>query len=462
MASQVGRNDPCPCSSGKKYKKCCLAKEEARRGQPPQAPEKLTSRTAPSGDRSGAEAPAIALPAEARRALSPSEQRWERFWEDFEQAPRDERLNRAREVVETEPELDGEWVFELCEKIVPELQREGRLAEADAFLDLICTRHPGAAAEEAHWIAYLRTQNALLRPAGDVRGALLAWVPHARRNVEFFEAMLERLRFHDRIDEVLAATASAWPLFRDDPELINPQGWFLTPAVKLVIDRAVESQPGLSPEDPSLWAALMPFLADLDPDRVKEEIRMRAAPSPRGWQASAFAESGPKVEKDLFLLSLDFRDALHRHFGWTFLRAELGREELTRALLDAEPERPAPRGRSPGKPRTALKRPLLLPSPAPIEQYLLRLVSIFSSKPHRAAALAMALFPWLAFLMDRGLIEPAQAHSLAAELRKRLEPLPRLLDSQVCDPILQRDLAEALRAAWPRSAGALQEETVAL
>jgi hypothetical protein len=26
--STVGRNDPCPCGSGKKYKKCCLAKEK--------------------------------------------------------------------------------------------------------------------------------------------------------------------------------------------------------------------------------------------------------------------------------------------------------------------------------------------------------------------------------------------------------------------------------------------------
>ena len=24
--SKVGRNDPCPCGSGKKYKKCCLSK----------------------------------------------------------------------------------------------------------------------------------------------------------------------------------------------------------------------------------------------------------------------------------------------------------------------------------------------------------------------------------------------------------------------------------------------------
>jgi tetratricopeptide (TPR) repeat protein len=29
MIAKPGRNDPCPCGSGAKYKKCCLAKEEA-------------------------------------------------------------------------------------------------------------------------------------------------------------------------------------------------------------------------------------------------------------------------------------------------------------------------------------------------------------------------------------------------------------------------------------------------
>jgi len=31
LGPRVGRNDPCPCGSGKKYKKCCLAKDEAAR-----------------------------------------------------------------------------------------------------------------------------------------------------------------------------------------------------------------------------------------------------------------------------------------------------------------------------------------------------------------------------------------------------------------------------------------------
>ena len=27
LMPKIGRNDPCPCGSGKKYKKCCLGKE---------------------------------------------------------------------------------------------------------------------------------------------------------------------------------------------------------------------------------------------------------------------------------------------------------------------------------------------------------------------------------------------------------------------------------------------------
>ena len=26
VAQRIGRNDPCPCGSGQKYKKCCLGK----------------------------------------------------------------------------------------------------------------------------------------------------------------------------------------------------------------------------------------------------------------------------------------------------------------------------------------------------------------------------------------------------------------------------------------------------
>jgi uncharacterized protein len=28
MVEKIGRNDPCPCGSGKKYKNCCLTKKK--------------------------------------------------------------------------------------------------------------------------------------------------------------------------------------------------------------------------------------------------------------------------------------------------------------------------------------------------------------------------------------------------------------------------------------------------
>lgn len=31
MNEKVGRNDPCPCGSGKKYKQCCMLKNQPKR-----------------------------------------------------------------------------------------------------------------------------------------------------------------------------------------------------------------------------------------------------------------------------------------------------------------------------------------------------------------------------------------------------------------------------------------------
>jgi hypothetical protein len=48
--AKTGRNDPCPCGSGNKYKKCCLTKDEAAERerlaaavQPPASPPHLSS-----------------------------------------------------------------------------------------------------------------------------------------------------------------------------------------------------------------------------------------------------------------------------------------------------------------------------------------------------------------------------------------------------------------------------------
>lgn len=460
MASTVGRNAPCPCGSGRKYKKCCLDKDEAQSRQPTvqsSTQDALAVGAVSSGVLS--QTPELKGPSAANVPceLSPAEQRWERFFLDFDPAPLDRRLELACEAVETEPDFDSEWAFELCGGVIRRLQRESRLDEVDAFLDLIRARQPAVAEEEAHWLASYRTENALLREKADVRTALLAWVPHARRNLPFFEAMLDRLRFHNRIDDAIAATESAWPLFRSDPKLHNPEKWFLRPAVELVIDRAVDSQPALSPDDPTLWMALEPFLPDLDQNLVQEEVRVRAAASPRAWQAVALASSGENAEKNLHLLCMDFRDMLRLRLGWSLARAELGREELVSALLSWERSL---RSKSKEKrlPIPTGATDWLLPNPDGIEEHIKSLADSFTGKSYRVAALTLALFPWLSFLVELGFLQAPQARSIADKLRERLESLPALLDRQVYDPVLKQDLEWALRKAAHRGTSSPMEE----
>lgn len=47
MIEKVGRNDPCPCGSGKKYKSCCLSKEQQKKS--PLGGRKFTAKVLSAG-----------------------------------------------------------------------------------------------------------------------------------------------------------------------------------------------------------------------------------------------------------------------------------------------------------------------------------------------------------------------------------------------------------------------------
>lgn len=47
MIEKIGRNDPCSCGSGKKYKNCCLQKEQQKKG--PLGGRKFTAKILSAG-----------------------------------------------------------------------------------------------------------------------------------------------------------------------------------------------------------------------------------------------------------------------------------------------------------------------------------------------------------------------------------------------------------------------------
>lgn len=49
MSEKYGRNDPCPCGSGKKYKNCCLGKQEGHKTSTLAGKRKFTAKLISGG-----------------------------------------------------------------------------------------------------------------------------------------------------------------------------------------------------------------------------------------------------------------------------------------------------------------------------------------------------------------------------------------------------------------------------
>lgn len=58
MTEKVGRNDPCPCGSGKKYKSCCLMKQEQKKTSTLTGKRKFTAKLISGGGVKPAQQPA--------------------------------------------------------------------------------------------------------------------------------------------------------------------------------------------------------------------------------------------------------------------------------------------------------------------------------------------------------------------------------------------------------------------
>ncbi len=142
------RNEPCPCGSGKKYKKCCLKKEEQTHRE-----ETLTARMA--------EQPVVVAPPVARE-LDPHEEALERLWTEFDEGDYERRIALFTDSLGDEELMDADFAFEMVNEIEPEAVRRGERDRFDALVEAARERRPEIYAQNVgYWGGSLIT-NALV------------------------------------------------------------------------------------------------------------------------------------------------------------------------------------------------------------------------------------------------------------------------------------------------------------
>lgn len=430
----VGRNDPCPCGSGKKYKKCCLAKDEAaaRQGyiQRAEAQRELA--------RAFASPPAEPPPLPESPPRDPLDQAHGELWEQFEAAePAELPALFRRALAEREP-LDADLAFEMVCAI---RDNHDRAVFAEA-LDALREQRPELYERDAPYYLDWKIGDALatgdLAVLPELTAALAAT---AGQDVDTFYIALDKLAYHGQLALADQMMAQALPHVLEAEGLVP---WaadeFVRRALDLTLFARFEQNPDLQANDSQLIAALERF-APVDPARLARHIALLSGQEERSWSLDDFAfrrhargdrehdrdEAGDPAAVQLNDLSLAFLGELHRQDGVSLAKGDLARRSLIRYILDRHAGELDPnkfeRARRPKRqkaPRVARQAPpnQLCPDRATLDRFLAQLLNFISPQYYEAAATLELTPAWQRFLEGYNLLTPEQHAAALADLRK--------------------------------------------
>jgi len=432
---KIGRNDPCPCGSGKKYKKCCLEKNEQAAKRMPAADD----------DEAGEDKELEYTPAflrqmgkEAKKRASPERKRWMRFWEEFEEASVDEKIERASELIESIPEFKGELAFSLMDILRNPLQKSGRAKDLDKLIRRVKELHPEAYAEESGWMNYLLAENAMLEPDGDLLTPLSELAREPDKAIDEFMKIIYRLQYHDCTDELRRILPEAWPRIKDSSRIMQfAVQEFQDMCFCLVLDKYLEHDPEFDPEDPAFLEDILPYFEE-DTHRLKKIVMHLSGRAKKRLETGTVQDAEFERCDYIFFLSLDFTCFLRRKKGWSPQRSLIAQDQICEYFFGMQQQ---------GNDPDLRHVPRLLPCPDSTEQFLAGLLNAIGSRPYHAAAFCQAIPPWLEFLAERALADPADTEPIWADIKKQLKPLPKTLERHVYDPVMLDDVKRCLQSA---------------
>jgi hypothetical protein len=284
-----GRNDPCPCGSGKKFKKCCIASTPV-----PLMPMMAANRA--NANRFDDEPWPEPAP---KVAVDPRRQVWQAFWAELNRADFEGRVSLYQKALADEHDPPGdEAVYEILQSVharAVTVDDEKRLAFLIGEL-----REKQPELYEAFGAGYLRMLLGIALRTGF--GAL----PELGRELARFAAsdldtvthVIELLEYHGQLALLVEISRAGWPAVKVSDDIMS---WaihqFAERAARYEILFYLDSKPDAAVDDPALLSRLAFFIKRLSKKRVAEQILHRSGRANRTWTLADF-EMSPLPEED--------------------------------------------------------------------------------------------------------------------------------------------------------------------
>ena len=465
---KIGRNDPCPCGSGKKYKKCCLAGDQIARHK--RIVQMDSERTSPSSAdssiiRDSSRETADALPAPTPRPPKPPpdpriEAMNARFAE-FEEQDYEGKIDLFLKTLDEKELMDGEMAFGMLNVLRQQTVGHGERDRFDELVAKLRERLPDVYDESSIYIVSWLVSNNLAAGRFDALPALARDLgAGAGANLDMFGRVLDKLDYCGCLDMLLETMRIGWPHVNESDDVMPwAVGEFAERAANYEVFGYFRNSPNPQGDDPVLLERLKFYFECPQIEHIIGRVDYLSGRKCPTWSLADFEikpvskksrwdddsddeETQPATDPGtghLYDLSLEFVGHLYREEGVSFTKAELARKDLFRYLIDRALGKLEPResllGRRPHhsqrKPSPRRVARVLCPDRQTLDQFLCGLLGFMNGLYFRAIALFELIPAWLRFLESRRLLDAEQRQKTLEDLEELRAPLVKIIDGDV-------------------------------
>jgi hypothetical protein len=398
---KVGRNAPCPCGSGKKYKKCCLGKDKPQTDSAPKKPLSFEPVPVPENI------------VQVNQQASDYESRIRLFHQRLEDG-----------------QINNDTAFDLLDNIYLEAVQRNERDRFDAMVDKLREMKPDVYAQERQYFLDWKITNAVVAKRWDKVSELVKeMATHAPDNLDTFDPIFDQLSYYGQLTILTEIAKIAWSGIKVSKDLFK---WaideFQGQAMDWVMFDYIETHSSPYAADPELIAKLSFFTDDLQSDQIERFIAGITGQQEKTWKIGDFDVNAPDIaQQHLFELMTEFPGYLRRVEHVPYSKGQMAQEHLYLYIRDKQ--------LSASEKKSAMS--MLIPERRGLERYFKDMES-----PQYPIAATFELIPgWLRFLVFKGLISVDDARKAIQELSGTDVKIYEFLKEYISDPTP----AEAIR-----------------
>jgi len=451
---KISRNEPCPCGSGKKYKKCCLPKETQA------AAQKINAEKVKAGEQT-IERQAAATNAEVEVNEDPIDAKYQQFWKEFKIANFQQKANLIKKAFDAPELMNSEDVFDLFDGLESSSTSIKERQIYQLLVEQLKINFPDLYQDSISHLLSTCVNYALIDEHREkVSTYFTEWAQFADADIDIFGCSLDQLAYYDHLTLLVEAMSIGWQNVEHSSNIVSwgiEEYRYRASEFELLHYLAHAAEPAL---DDSQLVAKMEQYGEFEPEKMSGYFACITDSCMHAWHKEDFnysaisqqnsAVSEQDVMENICSLSNEFMSYLYKTKAVPYSRAEMIRTEMKaylqrRAKGELSPRRD-PRKKKPKQKKSfSNAQSILYPDRKTFDRYLGGKMQFLSLQQYRAFALCESIPAWLEFLHTRALIDEVESRKLLDNLAPLYVAMEDLIHTLIPQEVY---ILEQLHKAW--------------